>query len=151
MIRAAKKGQVATEFMLYTTIFMFVAIAAFIIVNQIQSTEVPIQQNTVAKEIGEGFSSTFSLSVKGGTGFSYNYSFPRTIFGIPYKITFLENSIILDWEGSFGNYSSSYDIPYYSYDFGGCLQDRVLTSNECGNMLMLENNGEKLTITQVNT
>ncbi len=145
------KGQVATEFMLYTTIFMFVAIAAFIVVNQVQSNEIPMQQNTVAREIGEGFSTIFTLSVKGGTGFAYNYTFPRTIFGTPYKINFLDSSIILEWPGSYGNYSASFDIPHYNYRYEGCVNSRVLLSSECGNMLMFENDGENLTITQVNS
>ncbi|MBN1169824.1 hypothetical protein JXA56_02275 [Candidatus Micrarchaeota archaeon] len=145
------RGQVATEFMVYTAVFMFVAIAAFLIVNQLQTNEIPLQQNKVAREIGEGFATVTTLSVKGGEGFSYKYGVQRTIFNIPYTVHFLEsNVIILEWEGSYGNYSASYDIPPYNYRFEGCLSDRKFVSNECSSTLMFENDGEYLTITQVN-
>ena len=139
--------------MVYTAIFMFIAIAAFVIVNQLQTTEIPLQQNRVAKEIGEGFATVVTLSVKGGEGFSYRYTFPRTIFGLPYAVNFLSPTydvIILEWEGSYGNFSSSYNVPAYQYKFQGCLSDNKLVSNECSNVLMFENDGENLTITQVN-
>lgn len=150
----SRYGQVATEFMLYTTVFMFIVVVSFVIVNQLQSTEVPLQQNRVAKETGEGFANALTLSVKGGEGFSYNYTFPKTIFGIPYKMDFTElttnrNTMILEWEGPYGNFSYSYNVPTYNYIIGGgCLSGNVLISNQCSNVLMLNNDGENLTITQ---
>ena len=147
------KGQVAVEFMVYTAVFMFIAIAAFLAVNQLQTTEIPLQQNNVAKETGEGFATVVTLSVTGGEGFSYKYTFPRTVFGLPYTIHFLSPTndvIILEWEGSYGNFSSSYNVPSYPYKFQGCLSDKKFVSNECSNTLIFENDGENLTITQVN-
>lgn len=150
------KGQVATEFMLYTAVFMFVAIAAFLVVGQMQSSEIPFQQNNVAKEVGESFASVFLLSVKGGEGFSYNYTFPRTVFDLPYKVYMAPGGadvLIMEWEGSYGNFSASYDVPAYEYRFQGCLgggsSDGLLVSNDCSNMLMFHNDGENLTIKQV--
>lgn len=151
-----RKGQVATEFMLYTAVFMFVAITAFVIVSQLQSSEIPLQQNTVAKEIGENFVTTFTLAVKGGEGFSYNYTFQKTIFNRPYTIYFTNLSqghyMILEWEGEYGNFSYPYNVPAYNYklDPSGCLADQKFVSNECSNMLMFYNDGENLTISQVN-
>lgn len=147
------RGQVATEFLLYTTVFMFVAIAAFIVINDIQQSEVPLQQSTVAKETGEGFVSTLMLAVKGGEGFSYNYTFPRTIFGIAYTIdmrnlTSARKFMMLDWPGSYGDFSYQYGAPEYKYKFDGCLTGGVLNSSACSNMLMLVNDGENLTIKQ---
>ena len=149
-----RKGQVATEFMLYTTVFMFVAVAAFLVVNSLQSSEIPLQQNTVAKEIGEGFVTTITLAVKGGEGFAYNYTYPKTIFGLPYKVYLVpagEDIMIMEWEGSYGNFSYSYNIPAYNYELEGCLADQEFVSNECSNMLMFYNDGENLTIEQVNS
>ncbi len=148
------RGQVAIEFMLYTTVFMFVAVAAFIVVNSTQSSEIPLQQNVLAKETGSGFVNVISLAVKAGPGFSYNYTFPKSLYNIPYKISFTRlsdgNFFVLDWPGSYGDFSYSYGVPLYNYQFSGsCLNGEVLISSECSNVLMLNNDGEKLTITQL--
>ncbi|MBU0533096.1 hypothetical protein KKB44_06405 [Candidatus Micrarchaeota archaeon] len=147
------KAQVATEFMLYTAIFMFITIAAFVVVNQMMSTEIPLQQNTVAKETGEAFANAILLSVKGGNGFSYNYTFPRTLFGLPYTIYLTNLSdgfMILEWEGNYGNFSYSYSVPSYEYNVdGACLTGGVLMSDTCSNVLMLNNVHGNLTINQM--
>lgn len=148
------RGQVSTEFFLYVTVFMFVVIGAFLVVNYLQSSEVPVQQNKVAKLSGEEFANVITLSVKGGIGFSYNYTFPKTLMGIPYKITLRpggSNTMIMEWPGPYGNFSYSYNIPAYGYEYeggSGCVTDGVLVSNECKNMITLSNNGSILTIIQ---
>jgi hypothetical protein len=149
------RGQAATEFLLYTAVFMLIAIAAFIVVSDLQTTEVPLQQNIVAKETGEGFVTAMTLAVKGGTGFSYNYSFPKTIFARPYLINMsglnAQNStIIIDYIGDYANFSYQYDVPKYSYHLSGsCISGSAIDSTACSNMLMLTNDGENLTITQL--
>jgi hypothetical protein len=148
------KGQVATEFMLYITVFIFVAIAAFVVVNSLQGSEIPLQQNSVAREVGENFVTIITLAVKGGEGFSYNYTYQETIFNLPYILNLLPDDkdiMIMDWEGSYGNFSYSYNLPVYEYKLEGCLADQVFVSNECSNMLMFYNDGENLTINQVNS
>lgn len=139
--------------MLYTTVFMFIVIAAFVVINQIQSTEIPLRQNTVAKEIGGGFANVITLAVKGGEGFTYNYTFPKTIFGSPYRINLMprgSNVIILEWAGDYGNFSYSYDVPAYDYRIepDACIDGRALISDQCSNALVLSNDGHSLTITQ---
>jgi hypothetical protein len=142
--------------MLYTTVFMFVVIAAFVVINHLQSSEIPLRQNTVARETGEGFASIITLSVKGGEGFSYSYAFPKTIFGLPYVMDLNElaagkGNIILEWQGPYGNFSYSYAVPQYPYQVqvsGSCLSGNRLVSNQCSNVLVLNNDGDKLTITQ---
>jgi hypothetical protein len=141
--------------MLYTAVFMFVAMASFVVVNDLQTAEVPLQQNTVAREVGDGFVNVITLSVKGGEGFSYNYSFPRTIFGRPYRMDMrglgsAKSVILLEWEGDYGNFSYLYDVPNYRYRVeGGCMSGDILNSSACSNVLMLSNDGENLTITQL--
>jgi hypothetical protein len=148
------KGQVAIEFMVYTTVFMFIAIAAFVVVSELQSTEIPLQQNSVVREIGNSHVTMLILAIKGGEGFSYNYTFQKTVFNLPYKLYLhnLSNAhyMVLEWEGGYGNYSYSYDVPSYNYVLeGSCLTDNVFVSDECSNMFMFYNDGENLTITQV--
>ena len=149
----ALSGQVATEFMLYVSVFMFVAVAAFVVVNHLQSSEIPLQQNIVVKRVGENLVDIISLSVKGGEGFTYSYSFPKTVFEIPYRAYIApggSNSMIIEWEGPYGNFSYSYYLPPYKYLFGDCLlaSGGVLESNQCSNVLTLNNDGENLTIIQ---
>lgn len=148
--------------MLYTAVFMFVAIASFVVVSDLQGAEVPLQQNTVAKETGESFVSVLTLAVKAGEGFSYNYTFPKTLFTKYYtidmrKINDANSSIMINWEGDYGAFSYQYGVPAYEYRFeGSCLTTSslekpayVLDSSYCSNTLMLENDGENLTITQL--
>ncbi len=148
-------GQAATEFLLYTAVFMLIAIAAFVVVSDLQTSEVPLQQNIVAKETGDGFVTALTLAVKGGTGFSYNYSFPKTIFARPYRMDLAglsaqNSSIIIDFVGDYANFSYQYDVPKYSYRLSGsCLTGSSLDSTACSNVLMLNNDGENLTITQL--
>ncbi|MFH1785816.1 MAG: hypothetical protein ABH842_05290 [Candidatus Micrarchaeota archaeon] len=151
------RGQVATEFLLYTSFFIVITIAAFLIVNELQRSEIPLQQNKVVKETGETFVNIITLSVKGGEGFSYSYTFPRTIFGIPYQIDFthLASSpdynqyISIIWEGSYGEFIYDYYVPAYNYYPTGCIGGGMFTSNSsCSNVLTLINDGENLTITQ---
>lgn len=153
--QARRRGQVAAEFMLYTAVFMLVAVAAFLAVNTFQSADVPLQQNRLAVETGQGFVTALTLAVKGGSGFSYNYTFPKTVFGIPYAMH-LENLsdgyMTLEWAGSYGNFSYQYNVPAYDYVVAGngdCLGGSVLQSSKCSNMLLLYNDGENLTITQL--
>lgn len=154
-----RKGQVATEFMLYTAVFMFVAVAAFIVVNDFQSSEVPLQQNSVAKETGDGFVSVLTLNVKGGEGFAYKYTFPKSLFNLPYSVDFrnINNpnaTILLTWSGNYGNFSYLYSVPKYNYVINGpCLNSvsnpGTLISTNCTNELLFYNDGENLTITQM--
>lgn len=147
-----KRGQVAAEFMLYMTVFMFMAIVAFVAINAMQGSEIPYQQNTVAKETGESFVTIMTLAVKGGEGFSYNYTFPRSLFGRPYRL-YLSNLsdgfMVMEWVGEYGEFGYSYSVPSYGYELDGCLSPGILDSGSCSNMLMLSNDGENLTITQV--
>jgi len=156
------KAQVATEFFLYTSVFLFLVIAAFFIVSQVQATEIPLRENTLAKETGDFFSSSILLAVKGGNGFTYDYSFPRTILGRPYTMTFApdDDLMILDWEGRYGNFSQSYTLPDFPYDLTGypatnCIQPAgssstsslyIFNSSSCSNVLKLQNVGSKLMV-----
>jgi hypothetical protein len=139
--------------MLYTTVFMFMVVAAFVVVNQVQGSEIPLSENTVAKETGNGFANVLTLAVKGGEGFQYMYTFPKNLFGLPYVIdmsgTASKDTFIIDWAGQYGNFSYEYPVPAYDYAISGsCIAGGQLTSDKCSNVLLLNNNGSTLTITQ---
>ena len=162
------KGQVATEFLLYSVVFLFMAITAFLIVNQIQRTEIPARENAIAKETGQDFANVISLSIKAGEGFTYNYTFPRVLFlaasnsGLPYRIYFQPGgsyNMIMEWPGSYGNFSRSYPLPVYGYEYvedGSCImleegeevagdETYYLDSSGCSG-LILSNEGRVLTV-----
>lgn len=156
--RTKRKGQVATEFMLYISVFMFMTIAAFVIVNDLQNTDIPFEQNILARDTGGNFVSIMTLAVKGGEGFSYNYTFPRSLYSIPYQIdlsrTRQNDTILISWPGSYGNFSYQYDVPAFNYATdGSCLgtdiDTAMITSDHCSNVLMFYNDGNKVTITQL--
>lgn len=134
---------------------MLIAIGAFVVVSDLQTSEVPRQQNTVAKETGDGFVTALTLSVKGGTGFSYNYSFPKTVFARAYTINLsnlnaANSTILMEYVGDYSNFTYMYDVPKFNYKIeGSCLTGSTIDSTKCSNVLMLRNDGENLTITQL--
>jgi len=149
------RAQVATEFMLYTAVFILIAVGSFIVVSDLQSSEIPLQQNKVAKEAGDGFVTALTLAVKGGEGFSYNYTFQKTLFARPYvmnlsNLNSANSTITITYSGDYSEFNYQYDLPKYRYILsGGCISGSAITSNECSNTLMLNNDGENLTITQL--
>lgn len=134
---------------------MLIAIGAFVVVSDLQTTEVPRQQNIVAKETGDGFVTALTLAVKGGTGFSYNYSFPKTVFARAYAINLsnlnaANSTILMEYMGDYSNFTYMFDVPKFNYKMeGSCLTGSYLDSTRCSNVLMLRNDGENLTITQL--
>ena len=146
------RGQVATEFFVYTSVFIFIVIAAFISLSYIQTAEIPTREATLAKEVGEDFANSINLAANAGKGFSYNYSFSKTILGKEYLITFDEDNsrLAITWQGTYNNFTYAYPLSSYDYEFNGCISDveKKLASNGCKNKIQLFNDGEKLIITQ---
>ena len=137
---------------------MIVAIAAFVVIDQTQRIEIPLRENAIAQDTGRFFQSSIELSIRAGEGFTYNYTFPRTILGSPYTLKFSpKNSImVLDWQGRYGNYSQAYDLPGYDYSYMGMTKVAGTPSNpdifmfdssSLGSSITLFNNGSTLMIT----
>jgi len=156
------RAQVATEFFLYASVFIFVVIAAFLIVSYVQSVEIPSKEYQMTKETGELFANVVTLAVKGGEGFSYNFTFQRTVLGKPYTLYFEPNEkpwMIIEWSSGYGNFSYVYPIPTYNYIYKDCLCPSGgsckasaaprLVSDKCSGYLLLENNGKDIVLTQV--
>ncbi len=167
-------AQVATEFFLYMTVFIFVVIVAYVVVNNIQSAEIPSKENQVAREVGNQFVDAISISVRGGEGFTYKFPFSSIIAlastragGNPYNLSFHTNdnnaSMIIEWPGTYGTFVYSYRLPSYTYEYAGCLCPQynnpsqstcnsdvaILHSNACSsNILVLTNDGKKLLLNQ---
>ncbi|MEM3422182.1 MAG: hypothetical protein QXF35_00300 [Candidatus Bilamarchaeaceae archaeon] len=140
------KGQSATEFFLYITLFMFIAIVAFVMVDYTQRSELPSQKNKVAVGVGYNIADAISLAVRAGPGFTYYYYFPKTIYGYPYNITFKTNAMVMEWTNEYGSFNYYYSLPTYSYSYDGCIKNGVLSSDKCSNLLILNNTENGLVI-----
>jgi hypothetical protein len=65
------------------------------------------------------------------------------------ELAYGKSTFIMEWQGPYGNFSYSYAVPAYDYRISGtCLSGNRLVSSQCSNVLVLNNDGEKLTITQ---
>ncbi len=150
-----RKAQVATEFFLYTSVFMLVAVAAFIVVGEMSRTEIPLNQNRVVKSTGDGFANVITMSVKAGEGFSYNYTFPKTVLGRPYRVYYVSEGdadvLLIEWTGDYGEFTYAYTLPSYGYSVDSpCLSatESYIQSNNCSNTLLLHNDGSMVTMVQ---
>lgn len=147
------KGQAATEFLLYTGVFMFMVIAAFAALSFVEASEIPAKEALVARTTGDGIVDSINLAVGAGRGYNSTVIFPRVILGRPFTLSFVEkngNFVILDWQSSGGQVSQSYTLAGYRYTYEGCVSGLRpnVTSNKCRNSLNLYNNGTHLIISQ---
>lgn len=148
------RAQVATEFLVYTGVFMALVILAFFAVNSTQKSELPMRQNALAKETADGFFSVLSLSVRAGDGFSYSYEYPKSLLGIPYSYRFIRNGdqtfLQMSWAGTYENFTYMNRLPNYRYVVSPeCLENGQIISDNCQNKILLKNERGTLTITVV--
>ncbi len=149
-----KKAQVATEFLVYTGVFMALVILAFLVVSSTQKSELPLRQNALAKETADGFFSVLSLAVRAGDGFSYTYEYPKTLLGVPYSYKFIREGdqtfLRMFWNGTYANFTYVNRLPQYDYRISSeCLVDGEIVSDACENRLSLKNERGTLTVTVV--
>ncbi len=139
------KAQVAIEFIIYFSIFLLVAIAAFVVLNVIQTSEFANARGLVVKEVGNSFASATRFAVSAGPGFEYNFTYPRLIYGTPYNISIGQNKLRIVWQGEV-EHVELFDLPPYSYVLRGCFSSGTLVSNQCDNTIQFKNDGTKLII-----
>ncbi|MDD5023145.1 MAG: hypothetical protein PHU63_03180 [Candidatus ainarchaeum sp.] len=120
-----------------------------------QDSEQAYYEYQLMIENGQRFASAYNLVAGAGKGFSYNMSFPTTILGYPYNVSFVENnSIVIEWEGPHGKMIYPHVMTPYSLEYGGCI-DTSITSNrgvlksDIGkNEISFINSGDKIQILQ---
>jgi uncharacterized protein (UPF0333 family) len=147
------RGQVAVEFLLYSSLFIFIVISAFVSLSFIQNSELPARESSLVKEMGSSFASAINLAAEGGEGFSYNYTFPQTLLGRDYEIAFddKEHRMAITWQNGVDSFTYRYPMAAYAYKFegsAGCVSDKKLLSSECKNVLKFYNDGTTVTISQ---
>jgi len=153
------RGQVATEFFIYAGVFLILVIAAVVVVNFTQTTELNLLEANIAKENGQLFSDAIHLSLRGGSGFTYMLEYPKNILGYPYYIYFNDSKglVFINWINPKGNFSYVYSTTPFSggsqADFKLCpnypqFENNKLSSNTGKNILNITNDGTKLIFRQ---
>ena len=152
-----KKGQVAMEFLVYIGILVIIGIAAYLIINNMESSEVLAKQSYLIRETGSAFVDGISVGVLGGSGFSYVFNIPplASLESSQYNITIStkDKVLLIEWGTGPHQLSYLYDIPDYGYSFESrCFKSSgfnyVFVSN-CTDQLLLENDGTTLHIKDV--
>lgn len=148
------RGQVATELMLYSGVFLIIVISVASVLYLLQGSDINSLEYSIVKETAESFSDSINLAVRGGKTFSYYYNFPRTVLGGGYSIIFTKSSAIVHWEGSKGNLSYSYPVAPANFTFSGCITSLQsgsagqLDSKKGQNLLIITNNGNEIELMQ---
>ncbi|MEK6978667.1 MAG: hypothetical protein AABW86_00445 [Candidatus Micrarchaeota archaeon] len=152
--RVSRSGQVATELMLYSGVFLIIVISVASVLYLLQGSDINSLEYSIVKETAESFSDSINLAVRGGQTFSYYYNFPRTVLGGGYSIIFTKSSAIVHWQGSRGNMSYSYSIAPANFTFNGCVVSLQggsagqLDSQKGQNLLIVTNNGNGIELMQ---
>lgn len=148
------RGQVATEFFAYSSIFLLVVIITASSIYFVQDTERAYYENRFLIETGQRFATAHNLAVSAGQGFSYKMTFSKSIMGYPYNVSFVtEKSVVIEWDGPHGAMVYAYVISPFDLEFGGCIDssfpDRGILFSDVGdNELTFQNDGSKVLIYQ---
>ena len=152
LVKDSSKAQVAIEFLVYTGIFIFILVIAFVSISYIQTSELPARQGSLVKENGEEFASVINLAVKSGQGFRSSYTFPKTILDKNYELTFdsANSRFIMTWGDTSSQFSYVYPIIRYNYQINTCISRNFnkISSNTCSNTINIHNDGDTLFIDQ---
>lgn len=135
---AARKGQVAIEFLMYAGLFMIIAIAAYVLTSFTERGEVSIRESQLVNAFGYKFASAPTIAYKGGEGFTYDISFPKKLEGNDYNVTYICNGayggemscyIQFGWMGTYQEFVYPYVIAPAHYERAAgqiCIEDITL-------------------------
>ncbi|MBI2079527.1 hypothetical protein HYT84_02085 [Candidatus Micrarchaeota archaeon] len=142
------KGQVATEFFLYASVFLIIVIGVASTLQFTQSAEITTLEYNLARETGEKFADSLNLVIKGGDGFKHTMLFSKTILSRDYSITFSDNFLVMEWDGTSGSSSTLYPIITSQYVYTGCIKNKQLKSSAGDNKLIITNSKGVITVNQ---
>ena len=86
MKNSARRGQVATEFFIYSSIFLVIVLAAYFTIFFIQSAEVSNKESLYVKWFGERFASHMATAMSGEYNFNHTMTFDKSILAKPYQL-----------------------------------------------------------------
>jgi hypothetical protein len=132
---AARKGQVAIEFLMYAGLFMIIAIAAYALTSFTERGEISIRESQLVNAFGYKFASAPTISYKGGEGFTYDISFPKKLEGREYNVTYICNRadgndmgcyVQFAWAGTYQEFVYPYVVAPANYERAPgqlCIED----------------------------
>ncbi|VVB98030.1 Uncharacterised protein [uncultured archaeon] len=157
---SARKGQVATEFFIYSGVFLAVMLAAYFTIFFIQTAEISNKESLYVRWFGESFASHANTAMSGDAGFNYTMRFDKNILGKPYVVQFQPANagsrnafLYITWTSN--NVTFPYAIGNMTLRKGSCVQEfspasgRYYEINSILGMLNFYNDGENLTLSQV--
>ncbi len=150
------RGHAATEFFIYSAVFLIVVLSAYFTIFFIQSGEISNKEALYIKWFGERFASAANTAMAGQNGFNYTMKFDRLILEKQYRIQFKPSSpgknafVFITWESNNATYS--FPIGNMSMKAGGCISEvnspdgTYYEINTSRGTLNFYNDGENLTL-----
>ncbi|MBD3398431.1 hypothetical protein GF412_04370 [Candidatus Micrarchaeota archaeon] len=145
---AARKGQVAIEFLMYAGLFMIIAIAAYVLTSFTERGEISLRESQLVNAFGYKFASAPTITYKGGEGFTYDASFPKKLEARDYNVTYICNEepgedkrcyIQFAWAGTYQEFVYPYVIAPANYERapGQICIDDISSSSDVDVALLL--------------
>ncbi len=133
----------AVEFMIYFAVFVALAIGAFIVLSIIREDEYPRAQYALLNEVGNSVVGAINFVARSGKGFTYNYTFQKTLLGRNYSVVFRESYVDMGLD----DVSQRFDYLPYNYKMEGkCRSFPCSLSSDQIKKLILKNNGTHVII-----
>lgn len=146
------RGQVATEFFIYSGIFLILVIAVASLVYFDQTAQLSSAEYNLAKENGQMFADALSMGVRGGPGFTYSMQYPQTVLGQSYAINFTGSSdsgfFLMTWYSPRGTFTYPYRMPTPDFTLDLCGGGSAIRSNVGLNNLSIVNTGQGIVLEQ---
>lgn len=154
------RGQVATEFFIYSSMFLIAVLIAYFAIFFVQSAEISNKESLYMKLFGERFASHINTAMSGQNGMNYSMSFDPSLMGKPYRVYFKPANSSLGTNGfafiaNGNNLTYSYPIGNMQIlDGGGCIITHASSEgayyeiNTSRRKLSFYNDGENITLSQ---
>lgn len=158
----ARKGQVATEFFMYSAVFLVIVLGAYFSIFLIQNAEISNKESLYVQSFGETFASHLNTAMAAQGGFNYTMIFERQVLGRPYAVQFKpadgggrNGFVFITWIGG-SNVTYSYPVGRMPLKASGtCITayttapaDTYYEINTTLGALNFYNDGENITLSQ---
>ncbi len=152
------KGQVATEFFVYSSVFLIVVLSAYSVIFFVQNIEKSNMDLLYVKSFGENFAVHINTAMNAQEGFNYTMKFDKRILGKEYRVLFRPTEsgknafTFISWSEK--NISYVYPIGNIALLNGTCVSKPIPPKlyyeiNTNLEMVNFYNDGEKIIISQM--
>ncbi|MFP3949581.1 MAG: hypothetical protein ACLFUZ_00595 [Candidatus Micrarchaeia archaeon] len=132
----SRKGQIAIEFLMYSGLFLIIAIGAYVLTSFTERGEVSLRESQLIDAFGYKFASAPTIAYKGGEGLTYDISFAKKLDNRPYNVTYACTDggsrscyVQIAWRGTYQEFNYPYVIAPAIYKKGegagssDCIED----------------------------